>query len=111
MNQKNKMLNMKKIITLIAFIIIAAAMVISCCENGNQGYGYDTQTSTQTQISPYSAKIKVHTMELYDMSGRKCTSVTIYKGEADGHSWYVFYDNLAVPAVVHDPNCKCLNKD
>ena len=34
-----------------------------------------------------------------------------YFGEFNGHTWYVFYDNLAVPSVVHDPLCKCNEKE
>ena len=47
-------------------------------------------------------------MRLYDINGKEKTSCEAFKGEFDGHTWYVFYDNLAVPAVVHDPKCKCL---
>ena len=95
---------MKKIL----FIIAILFLVVGCCEGGNQGYGYNTSTSTeQPQRSSYSQRIKAHTMDLRDANGRMCTTCTAYKGEFDGHTWYVFYDNLAAPAVVHDPLCKC----
>ncbi len=49
-------------------------------------------------------------MNLYDTAGNKYGTCSAYKGKFDGHTWYVFYDNLAVPAVVHDPLCECQKK-
>ena len=112
---------MKKIVCLIAGILL----MVGCCGSGNQGYGYNTkaQTTEQTQAAPSSTserkgyfetlneRRKTHTMVLRGTDGRYQSSCTVYKGEFDGHTWYVFYDDLAAPSVVHDPNCKCLNKD
>ena len=49
-------------------------------------------------------------MTLYDTAGNRKGTSSAYKGKFDGHTWYVFYDNLAVPAVVHDPLCECQKK-
>ena len=50
------------------------------------------------------------TMYLYDTKGTMVSSCSAYKGQFDGHTWYVFYDNLASPSVVHDPLCNCTKK-
>lgn len=81
---------------ILLFVILV--MVLGC--NGNQENGkeiFDRATENR------NAK----TMKLYDTKGRFINACRAYKGEFDGHTWYVFYDNLAAPAVVHDPNCKC----
>ena len=49
-------------------------------------------------------------MFLYDTKGAMISACTAYKGEFDGHTWYVFYDNLASPSVVYDPLCNCTKK-
>ena len=46
-------------------------------------------------------------MYLYDTKGLMVSSCAVYKGEFDGHTWYVFYGNLPYPSVVHDPLCNC----
>ena len=46
-------------------------------------------------------------MYLYDTKGLMVSSCTVYKGEFDGHTWYVFYGILPSPSVVHDPLCNC----
>lgn len=108
---------MKKISTLIAFIIIAAAIAISCCGGNNQGYGYNTtapkeqgvNTTTESKdiFERAAQRHKNYHMTLCGLDGKSLSSCTAYKGEFDGHTWYVFYDNLASPSVVHDPLCKC----
>ena len=45
-----------------------------------------------------------------ERKGTMVSSCSAYKGHFDGHTWYVFYDNLASPSVVHDPLCKCTKK-
>lgn len=106
---------MKKILILISILFL----VIGCCENGNLGYGYSTKTSSPEQtvnttttsskniFELANERQKSHTMKLYGSDGRSYSQCTAYKGEFDGHTWYVFYDNLASPSVVHDPLCKC----
>ena len=49
-------------------------------------------------------------MFLYDTKGTMVSSCSAYKGEFDGHTWYVFYGNLSSPSVVHDPLCNCTKK-
>ena len=97
---------MKKII---AFLIVVFALV-SC--RGNKNSGVETETLATSSIineinQKEQEKKNARRIDLYDMNGEKATWATAYKGEFDGHTWYVFYDNLAVPAVVHDPLCKC----
>lgn len=106
---------MKKIITLISIIIL-----FTSCKSNNNGYGYNVK---QEQVKTDSIKSEPtknifeiaderrmgHTMILYGSTGKRESQCTAYKGEFDGHTWYVFYDNLASPSVVHDPLCKCHN--
>ena len=47
-------------------------------------------------------------MYLYDTKGTMVSSCSAYKGEFDGHTWYVFYGSS--PSVVHDPLCNCTKK-
>ena len=99
---------MKKIITLIAILFL----FVGCCESGNQGYGYNTQTTTEKPqekdiFTRASERQKNFHMTLRGLDGKALSTCTVYKGEFDGHTWYVFYDNLASPSVVHDPLCKC----
>ena len=92
-------------ITLVIFIIV------SCCgSDDNKGYGYQ-QTSVQKSgdgvIDKVVSRRNAIKMELRGTDGTVRSYCTAYKGEFDGHTWYVFYDNLASPSVVHDPLCKC----
>lgn len=103
-------------------IFIAAALIAaSCTTSSNRGYGYNSKTTapapqqeTQKKESLIERAERTRmatTMKLYGTDGKYRTTLTAYKGEFDGHTWYVFFDNVAVPAVIHDPNCKCLQKD
>ena len=77
-------------------------LVISCCPNtSNNGYSYGMTKSSESDILKRSRK----TMYLYDTKGTMISSCSAYKGEFDGHTWYVFYGN-----VVHDPLCNCTKK-
>ena len=88
------------------FVILV--MLLGCSSNGNQGYGYETKSSPEKNFLERAAENRGTTsMNLYDTKGRLRNSCRAYKGEFDGHTWYVFFDNVAVPAVVHDPLCKC----
>lgn len=94
---------MKRILILIMLLI-----AVSCCPNGNKGYGYETKSSPEKNFLERAVENRnAKTMNLYDANGRLISSCAAFKGEFDGHTWYVFFDNLSVPAVVHDPLCKC----
>ena len=109
---------MKKLILLISLLLIFTG----CCESDNQGYGYNTksevnvdQTNKETKqpdiFEMADQRRKNYRMTLRGLDGRVMSSCTVYKGEFDGHTWYVFYDNLAAPSVEHDPLCKCKERD
>jgi hypothetical protein len=92
-------------------IILVLFIIASCCgSNDNRGYGYG-QTSTQKSedgvLDKVVARRSAIRMELRGTDGEVRSYCTAYKGEFDGHTWYVFYDNLASPSVEHDPLCKC----
>lgn len=97
-----KMNNNMKTFNVILSIIILLVTTVSCCNSNNEESSNTVENKAQTK-SQFP-----HTMRLYDINGKEKTSCEVFKGEFDGHTWYVFYDNLAVPAVVHDPKCKCL---
>ncbi len=106
--------NFNSIYSILLGVILVLFILVSCCEsNDNRGYGYQ-QTSTQSSgdevINKIASRRSAIKMYLKGTDGVIRSSCTVYKGEYDGHTWYVFYDNLASPSVVHDPNCKCLNK-
>lgn len=103
-------------------------LVIAGCESGNQGYGYNSRPEAtvdkpvqekqsagpnretkQMDIFELAEQRRMNNhMTLRGLDGKAYSSCTVYKGEWDGHTWYVFYDNLASPSVVHDPCCKCM---
>jgi len=110
-------------------MIMICILFIAGCESGNQGYGYNTTSDAdwkQRNSESFSRAVpdqktkqpdffevaeqrrKNNHMTLRGLDGKAYSSCTVYKGEWDGHTWYVFYDNLAAPAVVHDPCCKCM---
>ena len=102
---------MRKII-----FILFSMLIISCCSNkSNNGYDYGTSTSSEGNMFERAAKREAErmsrkTMYLYDTKGAMISACTAYKGEFDGHTWYVFYGKLSSPSVVHDPLCKCTKK-
>ena len=108
---------MKKIV-----FILFAMLILSCCSNtSDNGYGYGTSTSqnmsksSEGNIVERAVKREVErvsrkAMYLYDTEGKMISSCSAYKGEFDGHTWYVFYGKLSSPTVVHDPLCKCTKK-
>ena len=104
---------MRKII-----FILFPMLFLSCCSNtSNNGYSYGTSSSQSMNYSSFdraldrdNERVSRKTMYLYDTEGTMVSSCSAYKGEFDGHTWYVFYDNLASPSVVHDPLCNCLKK-
>ena len=97
-------------------------LFLSCCSNtSNNGYSYGMSSSQsmnkssegdifERTVKRVAEKTNSRTMYLYDTKGTLVTSCSAYKGEFDGHTWYVFYDNLASPSVVHDPLCNCSKK-
>ena len=91
---------------ILMFVILV--MILGCCPNSNHSYGYETKSYPEKNFLERATENQGTTrMNLYDTKGRLRNSCRAYKGEFDGHTWYVFYDNLAAPAVVHDPLCKC----
>ena len=104
---------MKKII-----FILFAMLTLSCCSNtSNNGYGYGTSSSQSINKSSFGRVLDRETerrsrktMFLYDTKGTMVSSCSAYKGEFDGHTWYVFYGNLSSPSVVYDPLCNCTKK-
>ena len=104
---------MKKII-----FILFAMLILSCCSNtSNNGYGYDTSSSQSINKSSFGRALDRETeirsrkkMFLYDTKGTMISACSAYKGEFDGHTWYVFYGKLSSPTVVHDPLCNCTKK-
>ena len=98
MKTLNEELVMKKIV-----FILFAILILSCCSNtNNNGYTYNAPSSAET--------VNRKTMYLYDTKGTMVSDCVVYKGEFDGHTWYVFYGNLSSPSVVHDPLCNCTKK-
>ena len=90
------------------FMFVILVMMLGCCPKGNQGYGYETKSSPEKSFLERTVENQsTKRMNLYDTKGKLRNSCAAYKGEFDGHTWYVFFDNVAVPAVVHDPLCKC----
>lgn len=99
---------MKKIV-----FILFAILILSCCSNtSNNGYCYGTSSSQSINdlVEKATEKASRKTMYLYDTKGLMVSSCAVYKGEFDGHTWYVFYDNLPSLSVVHDPLCNCTKK-
>ena len=98
---------MKKIV-----FILFAMLILSCCSNTNdKGYSYGTSTSHKGNVFEREAeRMSRKTMYLYDTKGTMISACSAYKGEFDGHTWYVFYGKLSSPTVVHDPLCKCTKK-
>ena len=83
-------------------------LVISCCPNtSNNGYSYGMNKSSESDILERRSR---KTMYLYDTKGTMISACSAYKGEFDGHTWYVFYGKLSSPSVVHDPLCNCTKK-
>ena len=96
------------IITILALLTLA----VSCAVPTGEAKEANTMTREQKKIeynTRWREEHEAKTMHLYDTRGVEVTSCYALRGEYDGHSWYVFYDNLAVPAVVHDPLCKLCN--
>ena len=98
---------MKKIIS-----ILFAMLFLSCCSNtSNNGHGYGTSTSHKGNVFEREVeRMSRKTMYLYDTKGTMISACSAYKGEFDGHTWYVFYGKLSSPTVVHDPLCNCTKK-
>ena len=104
---------MKKIV-----FILFAMLILSCCSNiSNDGYGYGYGISSSQKINKSSEcdifdkiikRDNKITMYLYDTKGTLVSSCRAYKGQFDGHTWYVFYGSS--PSVVHDPLCNCTKK-
>ena len=100
---------MKKII-----FILFTMLIISCCPNtSNNGYSYGQSMNKSSEGDMFDRATEIRgrkTMYLYDTKGTMVSSCSAYKGQFDGHTWYVFYGNLSSPTVVHDPLCNCTKK-
>ena len=100
---------MKKII-----FILFTMLIISCCPNtSNNGYSYGQSMNKSSEGDMFDRATEIRgrkTMYLYDTKGTMVSSCSAYKGQFDGHTWYVFYGNLSSPTVVHDPLCSCTKK-
>ena len=97
---------MKKII-----FILFTMLIISCCPNtSNNGYSYGmTSKSSEGDMFDRATEIRGRkTMYRYDTKGTMISSCSAYKGQFDGHTWYVFCGSS--PSVVHDPLCNCTKK-
>ena len=113
MKTLNEELVMKKIV-----FILFAILILSCCSNtNNNGYTYNAPSSQNANKSSFdrmleraAETVNRKTMYLYDTKGTMVSDCVVYKGEFDGHTWYVFYGNLSSPSVVHDPLCNCTKK-
>ena len=98
-------------------VAIAIGLLFAACQQ-NTGAGYDTVTPEEmvSNAATYDASRKApmdvsrfkkgHVVSV-NRYGKKYEVCTSYFGEFNGHTWYVFYDNLASPSVVHDPLCEC----
>ena len=98
------------------FLIFSLFVVLSGCSSDNKGYGYDTNPNKnsdyQLKIEATKERRDAKRMKYYGRTGIKEGELGAYKGEFDGHTWYIFHNrNGESTVVVHDPNCKCLNKD
>ena len=100
---------MKKII-----FTLFTMLIISCCPNtSNNGYDYGQSMNKSSEGDMFDRATEIRgrkTMYLYDTKGTMISSCSAYKGQFDGHTWYVFYGNLSSPTVVHDPLCNCTKK-
>lgn len=78
---------MKRILMLVILV-----MVLGCCPNNNNGYEYETKSSPEKSFLEKAAENQnTKSMNLYDTKGRLVNSCRAYKGEFDGHTWYVFF--------------------
>lgn len=108
---------------LILVVVIVVGVIYSngkyneSIEDPSKPYRNDTIAVDETAVPEVNISSQVlstvkdrrsaRTMQLYDSNGERVSGCSALKGKFDGHTWYVFYDNLAVPAVVHDPLCAC----
>ena len=84
---------------------IAITCAVACCPKKNNGAGYNMVTPAAAATIPDTQYKRGHVTSV--VHGQDVKVCTAYYGEFNGHTWYVFYDNLAAPAVVHDPLCAC----
>lgn len=107
---------MKRFLLLVFTITL---LFIAGCESGNQGYGYSVKASQSVETksvethpveakkkSSYWDRYEAHTMHLYDVDGRHCSTINAYKGEYDGKKWYIFIGGDGKMTVVEDTSEK-----
>lgn len=91
---------MKKILLIICTIL----MMCACGPDTSKGYGYNTKSEIPVTTPPDTASHRkekkswtppvhvqdAHTMNFYDLDGNYRTYISAYKGEFDGHTFYLF---------------------
>ena len=101
---------MKRILVAIALAILCVA----CCPQQTrksdilEDVGQWLENNSTMPQAAFSKKGSVRGL---DNRGDVIDICTAYFGEYNGHTWYVFYGmSYSIPAVVHDPLCKCKEK-
>jgi len=86
-------------------VILFALLFIAGCDSSNRGYGYNT---SEKKDSSYESRFNARTMRMYGLDGKAYNYCYAWRGEYDGHSWYIFRLTTETLTVVHDPKCKCM---
>ena len=93
---------MKKLILILSILIL----LVSCSSNDNKGYGYNTKSeipeqTTQPSTNPQNSEgffaratrlEETRSMHVYNLQGYEFKYIYAYKGNYDGHEFYVFQD-------------------
>ena len=112
---------MKKLILILLGIlsvcVLSIILLVGCTNDPNKGYGYNTKTEIPVQTTPENnvpqkktlaekaaEREMVYgstTMTLYSTTGKRRGYSDAYKGEFDGHEFYVFMgpDKMSVIPV------------
>ena len=100
---------MKKLILILSILIL----LVSCSSNDNKGYGYNTKSeipeqTTQPSTNPQKSEgvfaratrlAESRVMNLYNLQGYELGYIYVYKGNYDGHEFYVFKDDYGLCVV------------
>ena len=92
---------MKKIFVIIGILL----MLCACGPDPSKGYGYSVKTEIPVTTPPDTvvkakrswSDVQQHvqdarSMNFYDLDGNYRTYISAYKGEFDGHTFYLFKD-------------------